>query len=222
MGMSFVIRSYQPQDRETIRWICSETGFMGEPIEVFFEGREIFADLWSRYYLDYEPESCFVAEVEGRVVGYLLGCLDTSRYEQIFSQKINPEIFRRCLREGFFFKRKNLQYVYRVIRSRWRGEFKVPMGWIKAEYPAHLHINIAPPEYRGKGIGKALMLRYLEYLKEHKIPGVHLGTTSRNKRALGLYYHLGFKDLFRGALTCYDHILSEPLELIYLGLKLEG
>ena len=91
---------------------------------------------------------------------------------------------------------------------------------VNSEYPAHLHTNIAPAEFRGKGIGKGLMLAYLDYLKEHKSPGVHLVTTSRNRQALRLYYYMGFKDIFCGPLTCYDHIISEPIEKIGLGLKL--
>ncbi len=203
-----------------MRWICCETGFMGEPIEIFFMGREIFADIWTTYWTDYEPESCFVAEADGRVVGYLLGCVDTFRQERVFKEEIQPKIFRKALLSGFFLHRKNWQFVFRSIRSWLKGEFKAPMKRIIKEYPAHLHINIAPPEYRGKGIGKALMLRYFDYLKGRGVRAVHLVTTSRNKRALGLYYHLGFSELFRSPLTLYEHIVNEPIEKIIMGLKL--
>jgi GNAT superfamily N-acetyltransferase len=218
--MEFQVRNYEARDREAVRWICCETGFMGEPVEAYFEGREVFADMWTLYWTDYEPESAFVAEVEGKVVGYLLGCLDSARQEEIFKREIQPRILKRAFVDGIFFKMKNLRYLYRVFRSSIRGEFNEPRKMMNTEYPAHLHTNIAPPEYRGKGIGKALMLSYLMYLRRHQVPGVHLVTTSRNKQALRLYYGFGFKDLFRGALTCYDHITDEKIEKIGLGLKL--
>ncbi len=220
MKMEFRIRKYELKDRESVRWICCETGFMGEPVENYFIGRESFAEMWSGYWTDYEPESCLVAEAGGRVVGYLLGCLDTNKQARIFQKEIQPKLFRMALKEGDFRRWKNWRYFYRVFRSARRGEFKEPRETVNAEYPAHLHTNIAPPEYRGKGMGKALMQGYLAYLRERQIPGVHLVTTSRNRAALGLYYRTGFQDLFRGPLTCYDHITPEPIEKIGMGLKL--
>lgn len=219
--MNYLVRNYEAKDREAVRWICCETGFMGEPVEIYFQGREIFADIWTLYWTDYEPESAFVAEVEGRVVGYLLGCLNTARQEKIFSEEIRPALWRKALKEGIFFHKKNWQYLYRVFRSARRGEFKEPRQMLNTEYPAHLHTNIAPPEYRGKGIGKALMLAYFMYLRRHQSPGVHLVTTSRNSQALRLYYGFGFQKLFRGPLTCYDHITKEKIEKIGLGIKLK-
>jgi len=195
---------------------------MGEPVEAYFEGRELFADMWTKYWTDYEPESALVAEVEGQVVGYLLGCLDTDRQEKIFAREIQPKLVRDFFIQGNFLSSKNWRYLRRVVRSYRRGEFHDPMKMVKSLYPAHLHTNIAPAEFRGQGLGKALMQAYLAYLGGHKVKGVHLVTTSRNRAALGLYYRMGFKELFRGPLTCYDHVLSEPLEKIGLGLKLEG
>ena len=161
-----------------------------------------------------------MAEVDGLVVGYLLGCLDTERQERIFTQKIQGKLLRDYFTKGVFFSWQNWRYIRRVARSWRRGEFNDPMSKVKPEYPAHLHTNIAPPEYRGKGMGKALMEAYFAYLRENKIRGVHLVTSSRNKIALKLYYRMGFKDLFRGPLTCYDHVTSEPMKKIGLGLKL--
>jgi len=218
--MDFEIRKYESGDRERVRWICCETGFMGEPVEKFLLGREIFADTRTLYWTDFEPESSFVAEVEGKVVGYLLGCLDTLRQREIFAEKIRPGIIRKSLLSSFFFRGRNWQYLLRVIRSWMRGEFRGSMKKFLVEYPAHLHTNIAPAEFRGRGIGKALIQAYLDYLRERRSKGVHLVTTSMNHAALKLYYGMGFKDLSRSRLTCYDHIIAEPLEKIVMGLKL--
>src|SRR5262245_4028051 len=52
---------------------------MGEPIAWLWRDRESFADLITRYYTDREPESIFVAERDGDVLGYLTGCVDSAR-----------------------------------------------------------------------------------------------------------------------------------------------
>ena len=70
----FVIRQYRASDRDRVRWLCCETGFLGQPIDPVFEDRELFADFLTNYYLNREPESAFVIEVGGEVRGYLLGC----------------------------------------------------------------------------------------------------------------------------------------------------
>ncbi|HLD69677.1 MAG TPA: GNAT family acetyltransferase, partial [Candidatus Omnitrophota bacterium] len=69
-----IIRPYQRRDRESVRRISGDTANLGKPLETFFRDREIMVDVLMDYYLDYEPASCWVAEHEGKVVGYLCGC----------------------------------------------------------------------------------------------------------------------------------------------------
>ena len=65
----FTIRSYRPSDREAVRRLCCQTGFLGEPIDPVYEDRELFADFLTTYYTDHEPESSFVIEREGELYG---------------------------------------------------------------------------------------------------------------------------------------------------------
>src|SRR2546422_6638559 len=69
----FLIRGYRRSDREAVRKLCCETGFLGDPIDPVYEDRELFADFLTTYYTDHEPESCFLLEVDGEIRGYLLG-----------------------------------------------------------------------------------------------------------------------------------------------------
>ena len=68
-----LIRNYEPRDREAVRRLCCETGFLGKSIDPVFEDRELFADYLTSYYTDCEPESSLVIEMDGVVKGYLLG-----------------------------------------------------------------------------------------------------------------------------------------------------
>src|SRR6266480_4926501 len=69
----FLIRGYRRSDRETVRKLCCDTGFLGDPIDPVYEDRELFADFLTTYYTVHEPESCFLLEVGGEIRGYLLG-----------------------------------------------------------------------------------------------------------------------------------------------------
>ncbi len=71
------IRQYEEKDRDAVRRICCDTGFQGEKIDVVFRDRELFADIATGPYLDYEPEWAFVAENADKVVGYMLASVSS-------------------------------------------------------------------------------------------------------------------------------------------------
>jgi len=216
--MDAFVRSYEHRDREAVRYICCETGFMGEPMEVVFEGREVFADLWSRYYTDYEPEHCWVAQVEGRVVGYMLGAINTRTQERVTSEKILPAILRKIFTTGCLRHAVTRKYFRLAARGFLRGEFKTPD--ISKGYPAHLHTNILDG-YRGIGLGKKLMRSWLDHLGSHGVSNVHLVTTTYNKQAVPFYKSIGFEPVFENPLSIYEWIISEPVAMLGMGLKMD-
>src|SRR5271167_1437328 len=94
----FQVRNYHRSDREPVRGICCETGFLGNPIDPVFEDRELFADFLTDYYLRHEPDSAFVVTKTDRVQGYLLGSHQPSKHRihslwQIFN--FGPKVVRR-------------------------------------------------------------------------------------------------------------------------------
>jgi len=96
---NYIIRPYLPADRDAVRQICCDTGFSGDPIDPLFSDRDVFADFFTRYYTDWEPESAWVAESNGHVVGYLIGCIHY-RYHKwvdlwILCSIIAPKVFIR-------------------------------------------------------------------------------------------------------------------------------
>ena len=64
--MSLKIRPYSPSDRQAVRDICCDTGFMGKPIDPIYIDRDAFADFFTGYYTDLEPENALVAVDEDR------------------------------------------------------------------------------------------------------------------------------------------------------------
>src|SRR5580692_3390766 len=92
----FQVRNYHQSDRESVRALCCDTGFLGNPIDPVFEDRRLFADFLTGYYTDWEPESAFVIEVDGEVKGYLLGSRQPFR-QQVYSFYQNVVLFLKIL-----------------------------------------------------------------------------------------------------------------------------
>jgi GNAT superfamily N-acetyltransferase len=61
------------------------------------------------------------------------------------------------------------------------------------DYPAHLHVNVAQ-RYRNRGLGTALVGRFIELAKLHSLEGIHL-VTSSTARSIPFYRRLGFTEL---------------------------
>src|ERR1700745_1368452 len=92
----FFIRGYRRSDREAVRKLCCQTGFLGSPIDPVYEDRELFADFLTTYYTDHEPESSFVLEIGGELKGYLLGSRKPL-LNQLYSFQQNIVLFLRSL-----------------------------------------------------------------------------------------------------------------------------
>jgi len=210
-----IIRKFKSSDREAVRSITYNAAFLGEPAAAFFDGEEIVSDALTLYFTDYEPQSYFVAEVEGGVVGCLAGTKNKNMSEKVSRNKIWPYLLRKALLSGAFFKKKNLAFIFNSLSSIFRGEHKIPD--FTAEYPATLHINIKDG-FRGKDIGSMLMDAYLDYLKEEGIPGVHLATMS--DRAANFFSKQGFVLLYKGTRSYFRHILHRDVPLYIYGKKL--
>ena len=211
---AFVIRKYDSRDREAVRRICCETALAGEPSAIFFDDDEVFADALTIYFTDHEPESCFVAEHDNNVIGYLIGAKDARRMDKIFSDKIALPLFIKALRRGVFIRKKNMKFLSRVFLSLMKGEFKTPV--FSKDYPATLHINISK-ECRMAGIGSKLINAYLDYLKAQEVKGVHLATMS--DKASQFFSKQNFQLLFKGERSYFRYFLGKNVPIYIYGMQ---
>jgi hypothetical protein len=113
----------------------------GRPLEEWLDvDRDLFADLFTRYYCLYEPELSWVAEQDGEVVGYLQGCADTRRYLLAMLSSILPRLLGRVLIGRYAVGRRTRRMLRLLVWDAVRGRLgRLP--W--REYPAHFHINLA-------------------------------------------------------------------------------
>ncbi len=209
----FHIRLYRPTDRSAVRQLAGDTAFFGAPIEHFFDAREVFLDAFANFYLDQQSDHLWIAEEDGTVLGYLMGCPDTRAYDEWFEANLSRVVWRvLTLRYRGLLTRKSIGYIWRYFNTR------VPYLDLTA-YPAHLHINTRA-DRRGAGVGTALMNTYFDQLRQEDVPGVHLQTSSENKIAVPWYEKLGFQLLQRTSTDLYKASVGSTIELLVYGLLL--
>ncbi|MBN2146399.1 MAG: GNAT family N-acetyltransferase [Anaerolineales bacterium] len=183
-----LIRAYTAADRPAVRQIYGEDEFARPRLlQRYPRMSEYLADEMS-YYPDYEPESLFVAELQGQVVGALQGAVDTARFEQLYQRHIRPLLFRRCLQGAYGWP----DWLPAVLRTEWAGRHIKAPPVDRNQFPAHLHIGILPA-WRRKGLGTAQMMRYADYLRQRNIPGYHLFASSFHPLGLAFYRKLGLE-----------------------------
>jgi ribosomal protein S18 acetylase RimI-like enzyme len=209
----WTIRRYQPSDRSAVRQLTGDTAHFGDPVERFFDARDLFLDAFTTYYTDIAYNYLWVAHADGALIGYIMGCPDTYDYNVWYRANLRRVAWRAAaLRYRGVFTRKSLGYLWRYLRLR------VPYVDL-APYPAHLHIN-ARADWRGQGVGTALMRTCLDQLRGENIPGVHLETTSENRIAVLWYRRLGFQQLQSVSTDVYQRSVGHSVDLLLYALRL--
>ncbi|MFL6514249.1 MAG: GNAT family acetyltransferase [Chthoniobacterales bacterium] len=211
---SFAIRNYRSSDREAVRALCCQTGFLGEPIDPVYEDRELFADFLTTYYTDHEPESSFVLEMEGEIVGYLLGCR-RPLWNQLYSLYQNVVLFLRALSRYFRYNGRSRRFIRWTLVHGWR---EVPAA---PRRTPHFHINLLPSA-RKISTTRALMSAYLSYLYkrgEKRVYGQMV--TFESRRGERMFERYGFKVLNRAEITKYKAYYPESVYLSTVVKNLE-
>jgi ribosomal protein S18 acetylase RimI-like enzyme len=187
--MTSEVRAFAPGDRDAVREISYLTGLMGEPVDHFWRHQASWADVWTAYYTDNEPESLSVATVDNSVVGYLAGCIDTSKMRPTTDEAISTAM----IRHGLFLRPGTGPFFLRAMVDSWRDRGR-PAGELNdPRWPSHLHIDLLP-EARGTGLADALMDRWLSQCRDRRSPGCHLATLVENRRARAFFERFGFTD----------------------------
>ncbi len=207
------VRRYEPRDRERLCEICYATGLMGESIARLFGSRRLFTDFWMTYYLEHEPESAFVAVEDGEAVGYLVGCRDSRKFEDVQHRLVWPMLWRRLFTGRYGVPLPVVRFAWHVLSSQVKDENIEPPLHL---YPAHLHMNMAAG-HRRQGHGSRLMAAYLAHLEADRVRGVHLLTTNLNREAVPFYEKWEFQLHKRASVSTYAAYLTEPVEaLLYV------
>jgi ribosomal protein S18 acetylase RimI-like enzyme len=184
------IRRYEDRDRDAVITVCHRTGFFGEDAAPHFKDAELFGLLFAAYYLDYEPEHCFVADDNGAAVGYIIGSVDTGAQRVAFDRLIVPRIVRHAFTRTAFRHPGDVLFLL-GLTDHADYERELYTEDLVRSYPAHLHMNVLPG-YQRHGLGTQLMAEFLDSMRAAGAPGVHLVTSTENIKALPFYRKEGF------------------------------
>lgn len=189
-----IVRKLRPEDRVAVRTICFATGMMGEPIVEQYGDFESFADMFTAYYTDIEPENSVVAELDGQVVGYVLCALDQRKVKLPAQYMLEHALTRGIrLRPGTFrfSMRSGLDMLGDLLR---KGAPQVDLD----RYPSSSHVNLLAPARRGGGATE-MFYRVFDNIVSRGSRGMHGSTQATNRPLMELATKkLGF------------HLVGEP------------
>ncbi|WP_083734208.1 GNAT family N-acetyltransferase [Actinomadura sp. CNU-125] len=184
------IRTFQEDDRAELRKLFARAG-EGSPVESLWGHPESEADIYLTPYIDLYPDSLFLAVSEGRLVGYLTGCPDTSSFPS------EDELLVRAVRKHrLLLRRKSVAFIARSMTDLAGAAVRrrpTAKGFDDPRWPAHLHLTVAP-EARGTGAADGLMNGWRDRLRAVGSPGCHLQTLRENTRAVRFFRRMGFAE----------------------------
>jgi ribosomal protein S18 acetylase RimI-like enzyme len=182
------LRPYEPRDLDQLYEICLRTGAAGDDASELVGDPRLFGDLYAAPYGVLEPEHALVLDDgAGTAVGYVLGALDTRAFEDRREAEWWPDL-RRAHPIGSGATELDELLVALLHSSHGRVD-----DWLST-FPSHVHIDLLPA-VQGRGWGRRMMQAMEELLASHGSPGVHLGTSVHNERAVAFYRHLGWQEL---------------------------
>lgn len=206
MSEQTVIRPYQQSDRETVRRLCCETGYLGQAIDPVFEDRELFADYLTSFYTDWEPESTFLVVHEGEVKGYLMGSRRTF-LQQIYNFFLNFSLLARGLFRYPRYNAASRAFVRWILLNAWREVPAAPRRM------PHFHFNMLP-EAQGFGTARELLVQYLQHLRAHGEKYVFgQVVTFEERRGARIFERFGFRVVEKKEITKYRAHREEPVYL---------
>lgn len=165
------IRKYKKEDCEAVKYVCLHSTH-----EEYDEKlSEFILHTFCEYYLDREPDNCFVLDADGKAAGYVYCAQDYDTYKEIFDE----EYLDRNSHLG--------DELY-----QWALDSTILQNKHKADFPAHLHIDILP-EYHRQGWGGKLITALTDHLRQKGVKGVMLTTGTDNPNANSFYKKYGFE-----------------------------
>jgi ribosomal protein S18 acetylase RimI-like enzyme len=180
------IRQAREQDLPYLYEISLRTTLSGLDGTEYFHDPYCVGHFYAAPYFFFDPSLCFIAvDQYNRPSGYIVGTSDTVSFNSWMNSHWLPPL-KQHYEHVTSFKSDNEKNVIRLI-NKGPGEGV----WEHVGYPAHLQVNLLET-LQGKGIGKALMLTFMESIQKAGVGGIHLKVDGHNTRAFGFYEKMGF------------------------------
>jgi ribosomal protein S18 acetylase RimI-like enzyme len=189
----FTIRAARPDDRAAAYYVCLKTGDHGKDGEPFYrDDPDALGRIFVGPYLAYEPELSLVLEDAQGVCGYAFGAFDSRAFYDRYEREWRPRLCAAFpMPSGDPGKWTRAQTVHSWYH---RPDYFTPEPY--EAHPSHMHIDLLE-RGRGHGLGRQMMERIMDKLRQRGSPGAHLGVSVLNLPAMGFYAKLGFRELVR-------------------------
>ena len=202
------IRAVESTDIDAIYHIALLTGASGQDATHLYGDGRLVGHIWAAPYALLEPGSAFVVVDHEGVAGYIVGALDTRAFDERLEAEWWPGL--RSLYADPLPKRASQWSADETAGYLIHHPLRTPDA-IVDPYPSHLHINLLP-RLQGKGVGAALITRWLDHMRMRGSRGAHFAVSPANTRALHFYRTYGFIELSREN--------PPPYEPIWFAMKL--
>jgi len=187
------VRTYRPADREALARICVESstwGVLRELAPLFF---------LEAYLVD--PASCFVAEMDGSVVGYWVGTLDVPRFRRelwrLLARRAGALLGWYARARAHLGREERRQFWRRILREPARVGRRAALarravGEVFGGTLVHFQVDRARAP---AGTVFSLARAWTDHLRARGVPGAFLPSVPGGPSALAMWERLGFRPL---------------------------
>lgn len=197
------IRQANFSDLPYLYEICVKTGFSGKDAGPLLQDPWLIGQYYCAPYLIFEPDCCFVAADSGIPKGYIIGASSTESFNRWMNREWLPELRKKYPVVTNFssdFEAFLLNRIHNDLDIHQVAEFQ--------DFPSQLHIDLLP-DCQGQGLGRSLINRFMESLREKGSTGLHFGVAPDNRGALEFYKKTGF------------NVLSSSKDVVFMGKRLK-
>ena len=181
--MNITIENANFNDIPELEEICLLTSDSGKDGTHLYSDRRLIGQIYLTPYVLFDPSCTFVAKLNGKCVGYIVGCYKSKDFYTYLNNMYLPMV---------------RQYFTNAVTSNDANVINMIQNGVEYElypnYPSHLHIDILP-QGQGMGLGRKLIDTFTANLKSHGYNGVYLGVGKKNTNAQGFYKKMGFATL---------------------------
>ena len=192
LGDQALLRLAKPSDLAPFLEVCLKTSNSGQDGSDLYNLKDLVGDIYAAPYLLHQPRFAYALEISGKVTGYLLGVLDTPKFEEILFANYWPTVqlkYKNSKVNASEGDQVLLAHLFNIAPTE---------SDILKKYPSHLHIDILESG-QGRGYGKLMINHMLTQLRAAGSTGVHLHVSNKNYRAQEFYKKLGFTTFKTGA-----------------------
>jgi ribosomal protein S18 acetylase RimI-like enzyme len=192
LGQDVKLRSSNPNDLPGLLKVCLETANGGKGATHLHNLHDLVGEIYVAPYVLHEPNFAFTLEASNKIVGYVLGVLDTGRFESELNTQYWPATKAKYAALTQDLTPKDVSLIEELNKQGFSSDELI------SKYPSHLHIDIIE-SHQGLGYGKTMILHLLKALQDAGSSGVHLHMSASNDRANGFYKKLGFVEIHTNA-----------------------